>query len=330
MEIKNIFKLFLIYAYFLIIFIIMILSSNYYDKYKYCINCSQLENNYNLECLKCPIDILFKGLKIKSPEDTVNKIIKNNCSISRFGDGEFFLMFGIKIPFQIPNKKLIKRLKQILISNEKNLIIGILPYKIENMRQFKNNVKDFLLRFYNNNKFNLLKIINKNKIYYSTYFSRFYISYKNYNFAKIYVKKLKKIWNNKEVLIIEGEQTRLGIGNDFFNNTKSIKRIICPKINSFFVYDKIINKTLSFEKNILILIALGPTATILAYDLTRLGYQVIDIGHADIEYEWFLRKAKNKMKINNKYVNEVYNGRNNISNITDLNYYNQIVYKILF
>ena len=165
MGIKKFFKLFLIYAYFLIIFIIMILSSNYYDKYKYCINCSQMENNYNPECLKCPIDILFKGLTIKSPEDTVNKIIKNNCSISRFGDGEFFLMFGIKIPFQIPNKKLMKRLKEILISNDKNLLIGILPYKIENMRQFNNKTKDFLYRFYNNNKFNILKIINKNKIF---------------------------------------------------------------------------------------------------------------------------------------------------------------------
>ena len=331
MRIKKKFKLFLIYVYFFIIFIVITLSSYYYDMYKYCLNCSQLEDNKHPECFKCPIEMIFKGLKIKSPKDTLNEIIKNNSSISRFGDGEFLLIFGVKIPFQIPNPKLKKRLKEILISNEKNLLIGILPYKIENMKKFKENEKNFILRFYGNHKYDLLKIINKNKIYYSTLFSRFYMPYKNNNnYAKIYIKNLKKIWNNKDVLIIEGEQSRLGIGNDLFNNMKSIKRIICPKTNSFNVYDKIINKAILFKKDILILIALGPTATILAYDLSKLGYQAIDIGHADIEYEWYLRKSKYHEKINYKYVNEAYNGRNNILNVTDLNYYNQIVYKILF
>ena len=79
------------------------------------------------------------------------------------------------------------------------------------------------------------------------------------------------------------------------------------------------------NKNRLILIALGPTATILAYDLYKLGYQAIDIGHADIEYEWYLRKAKNRIKIKNKYVNEAKGGRKNITKIKDKNYYKQII-----
>ena len=59
----------------------------------------------------------------------------------------------------------------------------------------------------------------------------------------------------------------------------------------------------------MILIALGPTATVLAYDLCKEGYQAIDIGHIDIEYEWLLRKATSKIKIKNKYVNEAIGGR---------------------
>ncbi len=46
----------------------------------------------------------------------------------------------------------------------------------------------------------------------------------------------------KRYFIIEGEKSRLGIGNDLFNNSKSIKRIICPIINAFNAYDKIIIK----------------------------------------------------------------------------------------
>ena len=119
-----------------------------------------------------------------------------------------------------------------------------------------------------------------------------------------YIKKFKQIWHKKEVLIIEGEKSRLGIGNDLFNNTKSIKRILCPAINAFNAYDKIITQAKKINKSILILLALGPTSTVLSYNLYKSGYQVIDIGHIDIEYEWFLRKATKRIQIDNKYVNE--------------------------
>jgi hypothetical protein len=85
---------------------------------------------------------------------------------------------------------------------------------------------------------------------------------------------------------------------------------------------------IKINKNILILIALGPTATVLSYDLSRLGYQAIDIGHIDIEYEWFLKNATKKIKIKNKYVNEVDNGLNNFTSIKDRVYYKQIIKKI--
>ena len=85
---------------------------------------------------------------------------------------------------------------------------------------------------------------------------------------------------------------------------------------------------IKINKTILILIALGPTATVLSYDLNRLGYQAIDIGHIDIEYEWFLKNATKKIKIKNKYVNEVDNGLNNFTSIKDRVYYKQIIKKI--
>lgn len=111
-----------------------------------------------------------------------------------------------------------------------------------------------------------------------------------------YAIKLKQIWELKELLIIEGEKTRLGVGNDLFNNSKSIKRRFCPAENVFNLYDKIIGQAKKFNKSNLILLALGPTSTVLTYDLYKLGYQSIDVCHIDIEYEWFLRKAKIKFK----------------------------------
>ena len=58
----------------------------------------------------------------------------------------------------------------------------------------------------------------------------------------------------------------------------------------------------------LILIALGPTATVLSYDLALIGYWAIDIGHVDLEYEWMKNGALQQEKVKGKYVNEVIDG----------------------
>ena len=75
------------------------------------------------------------------------------------------------------------------------------------------------------------------------------------------------------------------------------------------------------------MIALGPTATILAYDLAKVGYQALDIGHVDVEYEWFRMGALEKVPLANKYVNESLEGRE-VGELKDLTYQNQIIAKI--
>ena len=158
--------------------------------------------------------------------------------------------------------------------------------------------------------------------------SRFYIEYKDKSKIPYYIKKLKQIWDKKDILIIEGEMSRLGVGNDLFNNSKSIKRILCPAINAFNVYEKIISQAKKIDKSNLILLALGPTSSVLAYDLYKIGYQVIDVGLIDIEYEWFLRKAKKKIQIENKYVNEAYGNKYKFGKVKDKNYYKEIICRI--
>ena len=73
-------------------------------------------------------------------------------------------------------------------------------------------------------------------------------------------------------------------------------------------YDEILSTLKQESKDSLIILALGPTATILAYDLAKEGYQALDLGHIDIEYEWFKMKSAEKVKISNKYTNEVTGG----------------------
>ena len=144
--------------------------------------------------------------------------------------------------------------------------------------------------------------------------------------------QFKTIWNNRNILTIEGDKTRLGFQNNLFDNAKSIKRIICPAENAFKVYKKLFNYiiNLNIDKDTLILISLGPTATILTYDIIKYGLknQVIDFGHFDIQYEYYLRNAKKRIRLSNKYVNEARGGRKNINPMNDRKFLSQIIHRI--
>ena len=282
------------------------------------------------KCKKYNIKDFLREIKIISPDDTLDEIINNNKSLSRFGDGEFNLIFGHKIGFQKLNKNLSKRLYDVLQTNENGLLIGIPDIlNFENNDTFTNNSKKYWGKWIKKNKFNLVLILNKNLTYYSSFITRFYVSYKDKSKVSEYVKKLKKIWNKKDIVIIEGQKSRLGVNNTLFDNVKSIKRILCPSVNAYNLYNKILKAALKIEKNKLVLLSLGPTASILSYDLFKAGYQVIDIGHVDIEYELFLRNSSKIIGIPNKYVNEARNANKNIGPIKDNRYYNQIIEQIL-
>ena len=237
---------------------------------------------------------IIKKYKNFSAKDTLNEIKYNNKSISSFGDGEFNLIFGIGIKFQTANENLSKRLKEVLQSNEEGLLIRIPDVlKFECLKNFRKRTRKFWKKWIEKNKFKF-SILNKNKKYYSAFITRFYITHKDKSKVPQYIKKLKKIWEQRDVVIIEGEKSRLGVGNDLFDNIKSIQRILCPSVNAFFIYNKILKESLKIDKNKLILLALGPTAKVLAYDLYKAGYHVVDVRHVDIEYEWYLRNAKKK------------------------------------
>ena len=273
---------------------------------------------------------ILRGFKIASPDETIDKIVNEKSSIARFGDGEFDMITGTGMKYQRYDPNLAKRLDEVLKKNENGLLIGINNViDLQYSEKYNDFAKNFWRGWLKDNKFKLLKLLSKNRQYYSSNIIRVYIDYKYKTGVKEYVARLKKIWDKQDVVIVEGIYSRLGVGNDLFDNMKSTSRIICPSENAFEVYDKILKEIVKIDKNKLIMLALGPTATVLAYDLYKLGYRAIDIGHVDIEYEWLLRKATKKIKIETKYVTEVKNGENDIQDIIDEKYEREIVAKII-
>lgn len=254
-------------------------------------------------------------IKVYSTDETMEILVNTDKSICRFGDGELKLIYDLNynIGFQPNDVELQNRLKSILIDKPNDNILVSIVYLEQPNNLISEEKRNFLLE--------LVKIQN----------SDYKFGAANITRKLNYIPQFKKIWNNKDVIIIEGEYTRSGVGNDLFDNTKSIKRIVCPATNAFKKYYEIYNYIVeNINKDNLLLCSLGPTATILSYDLSKLGYRVLDIGHLDIIYEW--RKiGPEKYIIKGKYVNEVKGGSNidEIGECSDQNYKIQIMRKII-
>ena len=276
---------------------------------------------------------------ILTSEETVQYIIDHKCSVARFGDGEFQMIeHGMKggnsdnftvDSFQQYDDVLSKRLLEVLNSEGDNLLVCI-PYPFKESRTYKGYNRLFFEREWLGRKQWILPILEKKKILGDSTFTRFYLSRKDIVDYPGYIRLLSNIWSGEDIILVEGQFSRLGVGNDLFQNAKSIKRIICPHKNAYTSYNEILNIASAQEPKALYLLALGHTATVLAFDLSKLGLRAIDIGHIDIEYEWYLMRAKKKIPIKDKYVNEAKEGRN-CDNILFKNdeYESQIINRII-
>lgn len=247
---------------------------------------------------------LISALKIKNSSETVFYIKMHKCSVSRFGDGEFEVMSGSGNGFQSSNNELAHRLIEVISNPIKNHIICI-PMPLKSQKELKLAPKLFILGFLATSGRNMVyPFLNKKYQYFDTNFTRFYMPYKKKNNISTYVERLKQIWEKRDICIVEGRYSRLGVNNDLFLNANTIVRIIGPEKNAFDSYDRILEQIKIYGGNRLVLIALGMTATVLAYDLAKEGFQAIDIGHIDVEYMWYKMNAKSKCNIPGRYVNE--------------------------
>lgn len=271
----------------------------------------------------------FERINILDSIDSIKYIIEHKCSVSRYGDGEFIMLLGGGYDdYQGADQKLAKRLKEVLVSTDApNHIVG-LPMPLKHTIGLRPSSRDFWDYFTLRKGVYLLPYLSTSRLYIDTQLSRFYIMYTDKSHCGNQLNLLKAIWNNQDVVIIEGTKSRTGIGNDLYDNVKSLSRILGPATDAFSMYDEMLEAIVKHvSKDNLILLSYGPTATILAYDLAKLGYWAIDIGHLDIEYEWFKMGAIDKVAINGKFTNEAEGGRLVKSN-EDKEYLQQIIFDI--
>jgi glycosyltransferase family protein len=266
-------------------------------------------------------------MKIMSMEDTLEYMLKTKCSVARFGDGEFQVMCDNAVGFQPNDPALVTALRRVAKGNMTNCLVcmpGIFSMEDEYVEKKIRYWNEILVtkrkQWYSHCNFDYL--------YGNSDITRCYLEIKDKSRTDYIFPTLQKVWENREVVIVEGAMSRLGVGNDLFDNAATIERILCPAVGAYGSYSKIRAFILeNVPKDKLILLALGPTSTVLACDLAEQGYQAVDIGNADKEYEWWKAQANTKLRNPLKYLGEIKDGTV-VEDCLDSSYLSQIIARI--
>lgn len=286
----------------------------------------------SVRALYYPFFLIFSrknNFRVLSPSETVRNIVEKQLSISRFGDGEFKIMFRKKgVGFQSYSDELRDELFKVESSNINAIAI---PHGFSSTKNDKFSVKTFWWAYVaRNNKFINNFVASKKQIeFFDASFSRVITELRDKTEIDEMINNVKKIWHNKNVIMVEGSETRFGVANDLFENAISVNRILAPNEDSYNTIDTIENNVYQLlsdlnekSNHVIVLIALGPTATVLAYRLKN-HVQSVDIGHFDLQYEFYKRGFYHKVPVNNRYDNESLTG-NNIEKINSLEYTKQV------
>ncbi len=270
------------------------------------------------------------GLKrtptIRPAEELLELILSEKKSLSRFGDGELEIMQGRERPwFQTVDEGLAVRLSEVFASKEESVIIALAD-DFGSLEQYTQECRDAIREYLDHGiREKLEELFDPDRVYYDAYVTRPYYMYRDKQHAKHIFALFQKIFYKRDILLVEGSGSCIGARNDLFWGAIGIRRILAPAKNAYCVYDEILSAVKQYaDAKTLVLISLGPTATVLAYDLAMAGIQALDIGQLDNEYEWYLRNAAGRIEIPGKRVAEL--GKyHKVQEIEDEAYKNQIV-----
>lgn len=236
------------------------------------------------------------SIKVQTIDVTIDELVRTNKSLVRFGDGEITMIRGRSLAFQEVNSEITEGLARILGYEHDGLIMAIPEifsdlsiYRKESSRFWKDHL------FFGRKVY--MEYCNDHKVYGNAYVSRFYYALEDKSKCGRWIEKIRQIWNDKDIVVVEGERTHNGVGNDLLDTARSIERIVGPSTQAYEKVDEIMECCREYPKDRLFLISLGIAAKFLVEKLFLEGYRALDIGHLDMEYEWYLHNAKTKEKI---------------------------------
>lgn len=259
------------------------------------------------------------GKQLLNKRETLEYVLKNNLSLARIGDGEYSLAFLTGLPgyrgifFQEADSLLAKKLQDIIYEPIDNLLVTyentfmntalqyvIIPYERSSKKykgyvsiHSKNDVAIF--HNYQTKRFQLsyiyyfLKILKRSSVSIFGETRCFMACYYWPEFCRNQMAEIfslyKSFFFGRRVLFVAPDEPMMGDSFRKLVDKKIIKSIkeafflSVPNNNCFRQYDVILNDILKFKDLDAVFLQCGPTATVMAAELTKnYGMIAYDVG----------------------------------------------------
>jgi hypothetical protein len=211
--------------------------------------------------------------KIKDEFATIHAIIDSGASLARFGDGELKLCIGGNQILQVGSPRIATRLREVLHSDDPRLLVGVprlIPHSAKMWQRFLRQPR-------------FARLYRKGKQYHSAFISR-PDSAPGIDHPE-YWELVKQIWRGRNVVLLRGRNCAFCHEADFLEGAASVEEVRGPSRDAFDRYNTLFALMHTYLESTLLLLSLGPTATVLAADLSAAGHQALDVGHIGLFYD---------------------------------------------
>jgi len=221
-------------------------------------------------------------LRVADEMETLRAIRERRASIARYGDGELEIMIGGGIHFQEYDSELSRRLRAILRSSRADFLIGIPNFDALQIKTEER--KGTWLRY----RRMFSHLVQRGVEYHSAFVSR-PASIVGLESAE-YFQQWQSLWGGRDVVVVH--HSAATAEHVLFRNARGVRFVFCPGKNAFREYAAVLESAAAHcsRPDVLFLIAAGPTAGVLAWDLAERGAQALDVGHLTAAYDEFMRK----------------------------------------
>lgn len=208
--------------------------------------------------------------------ETLERIRRDRLSLARFGDGEFMLALSprSRIAYQHGSPELQAELRDILLvdtSASLHLLVAIPGIGTPYFRHYWAKYWPIVS-----------PMMNPAATYGHASVSRESMFRPDAEKARL---AWRKVWNGRDVCFVVGKGSRFEPIAGLFDNTASQRTILSLPKQAYADIPRLIDEIVAaLPRETLILLSLGPAATVLAARLASLGYWALDIGHISNSY----------------------------------------------
>jgi hypothetical protein len=192
-------------------------------------------------------------------------------SLARYGDGELKIALGRDAKSQAGSPDLARRLREILKSAGSRCLVAIPNVRSETpKREFWDQ--------YGGARY--VALYERRKVYGSSFITRPdsapWIDF------PFYWSRVIDLWRARDVVLVRGSSKSLTAAD--LVAARSVEEVVAPRQHAWAEYPALLARLKGERRRVLL--CLGATATVLAFDLAAAGGHAVDLGHVGM----FLRK----------------------------------------